>query len=231
MNRCKCLIKKVLHGYFIAVVAILVCLLFASLVLSIYVDGVEGLLTPRGIRWMCINIVANFASVPLAQILLGFMAISILRESGIFGAFGGHLTMKQKRALQITGIALLVVVVLFLLLLFMPNVLLSAFGTFSHSALSKGAYGLLACLAALVGNVYGYMSGRFVALRDYVQAHVAIFSTLGGCFVLLFLASQLVCCVEFTGILPLVGDDGMVLAILKGVLYYVPLMLYVFLLL
>ena len=231
MNRCKCLIKNVLHGYFIAVVAMLVCLLFASLVLSIYVDGVEGLLTPRGIRWMCINIVANFASVPLAHILLGLMSISVLRESGIFGIFAGHLSMKQKRALQITGIAMLVVVALFLLLLLMPNVLLSAFGTFSHSALSKGAYGLLVCLAVFVGNVYGYTSGRFVALRDHVQAHVSIFSTLGGYFVLLFLASQLVCCVEFTGILPLLGDDGPMLALLKGVLYYVPLIFYIFLLL
>lgn len=229
MNRCKWFIKKVLHGYFIAISAMLVCLLFASLVLSIYVDGVEGLLTPRGIRWMCSNIVANFTSVPLAHILLGLMAISVLRESSIFSTFGGHLTMKQKRALQITGIALLVVVLLFLLLFLMPNVLLSAFGTFSNSALSRGTYGLLACLAIFVGNVYGYTSGRFIVIRDYVQAHVSILSASGGCFVLLFIASQFVCCVDFTGILPLLGDDGMALVLLRWLLYYVPLLLYVFL--
>ena len=230
MDRCKWFIKKVLHGYFVAIVAMLIVLPFVSLVLNIYADGVEGLLTSRGIRWMCSSIVTNFASVPLAQIVLGLMAISVLRDSGIFGTLGGHISMRQKRALQITGIAVLVVVALFLLLIFMPDaVLLSAFGTISNSALSKGGYGLIACLAILAGNVYGYISGRFVAVRDHVQAHVSIFSSLGGCFLLLFLASQLVGCVEFTGILPFFGDDGTMLAAIKGVLYYVPLMLYIFL--
>ena len=230
MNKGKCFINKVLHGYFVGIVAMLIGLLFASLVLSIYVDGVEGLLTPRGIRWVCSNIVANFVSVPLAQILMGGMAISVLRESGIFSAFSRHVSMKQKRALQITGFAVLIVVGLFLLLVFMPDaVLLSAFGTVNNSALSKGFLGLAACLIIFVGNVYGYTSGQFVTVRDYVQAHVSIFSTFGRCFVLLFLASQFVGCLEFTRMLPLLGDDGTMLAVLKGVLYYLPLILYIFL--
>ena len=230
MNKCKQFIKKVLHGYFVAIVTMLIALPFVSLVLSIYADGTEGLFTPRGIRWMCSNIVANFASLPLAHIVLAFMAVSVLRESGIFSTFGGHISMRQKRALQITGIAVLAVVVLFLLLLFMPDaVLLSAFGTIHNSALSKGCYGLLACLAILVGNVYGYTSGRFVAIRDHVQAHVSIFSSLGGCLLLLFLASQLVGCVEITGILAFLGDSGTMLVVLKALLYYLPLILYIFL--
>ena len=136
MNRGKQFIRKVLSGYLLGIISMLICLLFASLVLSIYVDGVEGLLTPRGIRWMCSSIVSNFASLPLAQIFLGLMAISVLRESGIFSTLSGHISMKQRRALQMTGIVALLVVVLFLLLIFMPDaVLLSAFGTISHSAL------------------------------------------------------------------------------------------------
>lgn len=230
MNNRQKYIRRILQGYFWFIVSMLVVLLFASWVLSIYVDGVQGLLTARGIRWMCSNIIPNFASVHLAKILLGLMAISVLRESGIFRTAHGHISLKQKRALQITGIAVLVIIGLFSLLLFLPNaVLLSAFGTMNNSALSKGFDGLFMCLAIFVGNVYGYTSGRFVTIRDFVEAHVAIFPTLANYFVILFLASQLVCCMEFTGILPLLGGDDTWLFLLKGLLYNVPLLLYILL--
>lgn len=230
MNRGKRFVMKVLHGYFISIAALFVVLLIASLVLSIYVDGVEGLLTPRGVRWMCSNIVANFASLPLAHILLTLMGVSVLKESGFLGVFCGHISMKQKRALQITCLAVLLVVALFLLLLLLPDaVLLSAFGTVDNSALSKGLFGLVVCMAMVVGNVYGYTSGHLVGIRDHVQAHVAIFSKVGGYFVLLFMASQLVGGVEFTGISHLLGDDWTMFHVLKGVVYYIPLILYIFL--
>jgi p-aminobenzoyl-glutamate transporter AbgT len=119
---------------------------------------------------------------------------------------------------------------LFSLLLFLPNaVLLSAFGTFSHSAFSKGFYGLLMCFAIMVGNVYGATVGRFVHMRDFVQAHVSIFSTLASYFVIVFLASQFIGCLEFTGILALLGDDGTALHLLRGFLYNLPLLLYILL--
>lgn len=219
-----------LHGYMVGIVVMLIGLLFVSLVLSIYAEGVEGLLTPRGIRWICSNIVANFASVPLAQIMLGLMAVSVVRESGILGTISGHMSMKQKRALQITGIAVFILVSLFLLLLLMPDaILLSAFGTVSNSAFTKGSFGLACCMAILVGNVYGYTSGRFVTIRDHVHAHISVFYTIGGYFVLLFLSSQFICCMEFTGILPFLGDDGTMLTVLKGLLYDLPLIFYIFL--
>lgn len=226
----KNLIRRILQGIFWSVSVLLVALLFVSWVLSIYVDGVQGLLTPHGIRWMCANIVPNFASAPLAKMLLGIMALSVLRESGILRTMRRHLSLKQKRALQITAVSSLLLILLFSLLLFLPNaMLLSAFGTVSHSAFSKGFYGLLMCFTIFVGNVYGYTSGRFVTIRDFVQAHVSIFSPLANYFVLLFLASQLVQCLDFTGILPLMGDNGQVLFWLKGILYNVPLLLYILL--
>jgi p-aminobenzoyl-glutamate transporter AbgT len=226
------IIRRILQCYFVGIALSFVVLLFASWVLSIYVDGVEGLLTARGIRWMCSNIVPNFAAVPLAKRLMEMMALSVLLESGIFRTFRGHISLKQKRALQITGISVLVVVGLFSLLLFLPNaVLLSAFGTISHSAFSKGLHGLLVCLVIFLGNVYGYTSGQFTTLHHFVHAHVAIFSTVANYFVILFLASQLVGCLDFTGILPLLGDDGTGLFVLKGILYNIPLLLYFLLLL
>lgn len=223
-------IRRFLQYYFWVIVSALVILLFASWLLSIYVEGVEGLLTPRGIRWLCSNIVPNFASVHLAKMLLGLMAISVLRESGITHVVQGHLSLKQRQALRITGIAVFVILCLFSLLLLLPDaILLSALGTFHNSAFSKGFYGLLMCLAIFIGNVYGYTSGRILTMSDFVHAHVSIFSTLANYFVILFFSSQLVGCLEFTGILPLLGDDGTALYLLRGVLYNVPLLLYILL--
>jgi p-aminobenzoyl-glutamate transporter AbgT len=71
--------------------------------------------------------------------------------------------------------------------------------------------------------------GRFVSMHDFVQAHVAIFSTVAGYFVIVFLASQFISCLEFTGILTLLGDDGTVLHILRVFLYDFPLVLYILL--
>ena len=223
-------IRRVLRYYYWGVVILLLLLLLSSWLLGIYVDGVQGLLTPRGIRWMCSNIVPNFASVHWAKILLGVMAVGVLNESGLFRTLRGHISLKQQRALLITGGVVVFVLSLFSLLLFLPNaVLLSAFGTFSHSAFSKGFYGLVMGLAILIGNVYGATMGRFVSMRDFVQAHVAIFSTVASYFVIVFLASQFVGCLEFTGILTLLGDDGMGLHILQEILYHLPLLLYILL--
>jgi p-aminobenzoyl-glutamate transporter AbgT len=223
-------IRRILKCYFWGIVGMLFLLLFASWVASIYVEGVEGLLTPRGIRWMCVNIIPNFASVHLAKMLLGLMAISVLRESGIIATLRGHISMKQKRALQITGITVLIVLCLFSLLLFLPKaILLSAFGTFHNSAFSKGLDGLLMCLVILIGNVYGYTSGRFTTMRDFIQAHASLFAAIPNYFVMLFIASQFLNCLDYTGILPLLGDDGTVLYVLKGFLYNGTLLLYILL--
>ena len=85
-------IQRLLKYLFWGMLIALVLLLFISWVLSVYVDGVQGLLTTRGIRWMCVNIVPNFASVHIAKLMLGLMAISVLRESGILRAFRSHIS-------------------------------------------------------------------------------------------------------------------------------------------
>ncbi|MDE5550332.1 MAG: hypothetical protein K2I99_03105, partial [Bacteroidaceae bacterium] len=120
-------IRRILRCYYWSIVVLLLLLLLASWVLSIYVEGVQGLLTPRGIRWMCSNIVPNFVTVHLAEILLGVMAISVLCESGIIRTLCGRVSLKQQRALLMTGGVGVFVLGLFSLLLFLPNaVLLSA---------------------------------------------------------------------------------------------------------
>ena len=223
-------IQRILKYLFWGILISLVLLFFISWVLSIYVDGVQGLLTTRGIRWMCVNIVPNFSSVHIAKMMLGLMTVSVLRASGILRAFRSHISLKQRRALQITGVSVVVVLGLFSLLLLLPDpVLLSAFGTLHNSAFSKGLFGLLACLGIFIGNVYGYTSGRFTTMRDFMQAHASLFAAMPNYFVMLFLASQLVNCLDYTGILPFLGDDGTAFFLLKGLLYNCSLLLYILL--
>lgn len=223
-------IQRILKYLFWGILIALVLLFFISWVLSIYVDGVQGLLTTRGIRWVCINIVPNFSTVHIAKMMLGLMAVSVLRASGILRAFRSHISLKQRRALQITGVSVVVVLSLFSLLLLLPDpVLLSAFGTIHNSAFSKGFFGLLRCLGIFIGNVYGYTSGRFTTMRDFMQAHASLFAAMPNYFVMLFIASQLVNCLNYTCILPLLGDDGTILYLLKGFLYNGSLLLYILL--
>ena len=66
-------------------------------------------------------------------------------------------------------------------------------------------------------------------MRDFIQAHASIFASVANYFVMLFLASQLVNSLDYTGILPLLGDDGTVLYLLKGFLYNGSLLLYILL--
>lgn len=223
-------IHQLLRWYLVGVVSLLLLLLPSSWLVGIYVDGVEGLLSAHGIRWMCSHVVTNFSSLPLASIILGLIAWGALKESGMFHAFSRHTSLKQRRALQVTGVALTMVVVVFLLLLFLPQaVLLSAFGTVSHSAFSKGLFGLMACVAIFLGNVYGYTCGRFTNLPDVVEAHGKAISSVSGYFIILFFASQLIACLQFTGILQLWTDSDLVFVLFKSLFYGIPLLLYLML--
>lgn len=143
----------------------------------------------------------------------------------------GRISLKQKRALQITSITLAVHVSLFVLLLLLPNAsLLSAFGEFSHSPLQKGWFGLMMMIVILIGNVYGYTSGAFVNLHDFIKAHVLIFKTVAPYFIILFVASQFVCCLDFSNMLSCFGNEAneaVALDVVRGIVYYVPLVFYI----
>ena len=221
------IIQRILQNYLFGIAIAFVLLAIASWLASIYIDGIEGLLTPKGMRWICSSLVANFSTVPLAHLLLGFMSISVLRESGLFKIFHGHLSLKQTRALQITSISAAIILVAFSLLLFLPNaLLLSAFGTIAGSSFTRGLYGIAACFAIAIGNIYGYTSGKFIGMQDFIRAHISIFPHVASYFVILFLASQFVCGLEFTEIFSLFDRGGTCLAAIRCLLYYSPLVLY-----
>lgn len=225
-------IHKTLRWFLVTIAGFLVLLCLMSWLMSIYIDGIESALSVNGIRWIVGNMVQNFYSVPLAQIIIGLFGVSIIRESGIAKVFRRHISLKQKRALQITLIFTAIFSLLFSLLLLLPNaILLSAFGDLYNSPLQKGLFGIIVLYMLLIGNIYGYTSGRFANMNDLVLAHVSIFNIMSPYFIILFMASQFVCCLDFSNILSLIGNEEALLSIITSIVYYVPLVLYIFLLL
>lgn len=220
-------LKPFLHAYALAIFFAYAVLLLSSWVASIYVDSINALLSPRGIRWMCSSVMDNFSNAPLAVSLMALMAFSVMRKSGICDMSQEHMTMKKKNALRITLAVALVILVLFSLLLFMPNaILLSAFGTISHSAFSHGWPGLLALFVVVVSSVYGYVSGNFSSVGDIIEAHVDLLASSGSVFVCMFLASQFVGAIGYTSVMSSLGDNGSIWTSgLSVVLYYLPLAL------
>ncbi len=228
----KKLIRSVLRAYVLGTAVLIVLLWLVSWLMGIYIDGVESVLTSNGIRWLVGNLMENFKSMPLAEIICGLMGVSVLRESGIVKLFDGHISLKQKRAIQITAVFIAVFALLFSLLLLLPDaILLSAFGGLANSPLMKGLFGIVMLFVLLTGNIYGYTAGRFVNLNDFVQAHVSIFHTVSSYFIILFLGCQFVSCLDFSNIFVIVGNEDLIISISQIVLYYIPLILYVLLVL
>lgn len=217
-----------LNGAIAILSLVLVALFMLSWIVSIYSDGVNGLLTPRGVRWVVSSVMGNFASTPLAEIISGMIAFGVLRDSKILSLLSSKPTLKQRYALKITAFAAVAILLLMSLTLVLPNaLLLSSFGTVVNSPFMKGLYAIALAFIIFVGNIYGYTSGRYISLSDFVQAHVSVFKISSPYFILLFLSSQLVNCLDYTDLLVLVGDENMLLFLCKCVLYYMPLLLFV----
>lgn len=220
-------ILTTLKAYFGLIAILLALLPIVSWIASIYHSDINGLLSPAGIRWMFSSVVDNFADVPLAHILTGLVTLSILHTSGVLSAFTRRPSLKQRRAALITLTAAVALLILFSLLLILPHaVLLSAFGTISHSALAHGWYGLLALYLIVISNIYAYTSGRLYTLADFLQAHTSLIRSISPYFILLFLSSQLVACLDYTALLTFFGMPSHVQALLTYILYYLPLVLY-----
>lgn len=225
----KTVVRKRMHYLLVVVMTMQLLLCLVSWIMGIYVDGVKGLLTSQGIRWFVSSTMTNFHSVPFAEIICGLMVFSALRESGLFKFRFRKMSLKQRRAMLTTVVFASSFVCLFLILLLFPHsVLLSALGTLSESPFAKGAYGIVLTFLLMIANVYGYTSGRFVSLHDFVHAHVFIFRNVSSYFILLFLSSLFINSIDYTDMLTFAGNESSLLFLVRLVFYYLPLPLYVF---
>ncbi len=192
-----------LQGRAVITLLTLIALLFPlSMVASIYSDGVNSLLSARGLRWMVSHLMSNFSVIPWAEVLFALFGISVFIESGLPHSMRKGASLKQRRALQTTVAFSLIVLILFSLLLFLPDaVLLSSFGSLTNSPFTKGAYGLAVLFVMLVSNTFGYTSGKFASVNDFVNAHVAIFPHAGRLLVIMFLSAQFITCLRYTNLI------------------------------
>lgn len=204
-----------------------------SWVSSLYIDDtVRSLLNSDGIRWSVGNILTNLDYVPLATICSMLMCAGVLCESGLVRTIftiivelnwqNGSVSLKQKRALMLTiGFVEFIAALFILQYFFRGSLLLSAFGTYEESSLSRGWLGLLIIFFIVIGNMFGYASGKFVSIVDFINAHTYFIRKCSGYFITAFLSAELIACIKYTGLL---GDDA--ITVLSYILFYVPLLSY-----
>ena len=165
--------------------------------------AVRSLYSADGLRWMFSHSVSNISAAPWGEILAGLITISVLWRSGIIHSVSRRASLKQKRAISLAILVLIVECVLLASLLLPPAmVLLSPFGTIAHSPFLRGLYGAICTGIIIVCNVYGLSSGRFVTLTDALEAHVALLRRGLPLLIDVVLVSQLVACLDYTGLAP-----------------------------
>jgi len=231
MSSVFCFIKKCFTSYLrLALLAALPLVAIVSWICSMYYYGsVNSLLDADGIRWSISNMVTNLYDAPVVNTLIFLICTSLLWESGFMGTLytviremkwnTGSVSLKQRRALMFTLCVFEVMMVLFLIQVFAPgSMLFSAFDTYENSALSQGIWGLVTVLIIILGNVYGYSSGKLVTKNDFVNAHTKHISLSAGYFITIFLAAELLACLKYIGLL-----SEEFTTVLSYILYYVPL--------
>lgn len=202
--------------------ALTVVITVLSWVGNVYEWGVNNLLCADGIRWAVANIIYNFTDSPIGEIILLLLGLSVLTESGFLTFWKSAKSIKQKRAMQITIVAIVVYCLTIFCLLFTSHaVLLSAFGTLRESAFQQGAYGLLLLGIIIAGNLYGYFSGTFSSVKDSVLAHTSLILRISPYFVTAFVASEFVGSMYYVFVI----GDGMS-NFIDFIVFYVPLFLY-----
>jgi len=187
-------------------------LLIALLLLSmlswignVYDWGLQSLYSAEGLRWLVGNALPNLRQAPLTETLLATTLLGVLIESGLPSILWKtlrhrhtHPTLKQQRALQFTLLTtLLLIALLAALTLIPPYILLNAFGTLPHSALSQGAPILLLLLCTSIGIVYGGLSGRFLSFTDILHACTHWPTHLASCYATMLLAAELLACIAY----------------------------------
>ena len=164
-----------------------------------YGMGVRSMLCADGIRWFVENFISNIKQSPLVEIIFLLMSLSVVVESGLLKVFSGNLSPKQRRSIQLTiSVCFLYLLLLAILSLPPSSILLSAFGTFSDSSLSKGAFAIVVVWLLLLGNFYGYVSGRFITYDDFILAHCERLKSSLPLVLTIIAASQFIAFVNYT---------------------------------
>jgi len=159
---------------------IVLSLLLAELLLVILswllsatrMEDVRSLLSSEGIRWFFGNFTEMVASPLLVWLLLGLCAWGCLQRSGLLSLLAfSPLTYREKVAMRVSLVFLVIYVVIIALLTLMPHaILLSATGSLFPSAFSRSLVPIVCFGLCLVSLVFGLMSGRLRGFADLLDA-------------------------------------------------------------
>ena len=145
-------------------------LILVSWILSaMRVEGVRSLLSGEGVRWFFGHFTTMVGSPWLACLVLLLVAFGCLQKSGLFSR--PHTSYRDRLALRVTVVFLVIYVGVVLLLTAIPHaVLLSSTGNlfpspFSHSIVPILSFGMI-----LISVSFGMVSGRFETLSDVLDA-------------------------------------------------------------
>ena len=144
-------------------------------------EGVRSLLSSEGIRWFFGSFTEIVASPLLVWLLLGLCAWGCIQRSGLLSPLTSHLspltshpsplTYREKVALRVSLVFLVIYVVMIALLTLMPHaILLSATGSLFPSAFSRSLVPIIAFGLCLVSITFGLVSGRLRDIGDTFEA-------------------------------------------------------------
>ena len=153
----------------ILLIAEAVLILISWILSAMRVIGVRSLLSGEGVRWFFGNFTSMVASPWLACLVLMLVALGCLQKCGLFSR--PHTSYRDRMALRLTIIFLVIYVGVILLLTAVPHaVLLSSTGNLFPSPFSRSIVPLLSFGIILISVSFGLVSGRFQTLSDVLDA-------------------------------------------------------------
>lgn len=131
-------------------------------------EGVRSLLSSEGIRWFFGSFTGIIASPLLVWLLLALIAIGSVQKSGLT-AWKRH--YRDRLALRVATVSLLIYLSLIALLTFLPHaILLSATGNLFPSAFSRSLVPIIAFGICVLSITYGVVSGRLKSLSSVIHS-------------------------------------------------------------
>ena len=184
----------------VVLIMCLTLLVLSSWIISSAFPGtsVHSLLSSEGVRLFFGRFVGHAASWPLVWLLLLTIAWGVFRSSGLGEILGNcsrndrRLLSRQRFALTLSVVELVLILVVMILLTLVPHaILLGSTGTLFPSPFSRSFVAVLSFTVIVCSLTYGLASRQLTSLSDVMSALVSGFSSVIPLFVLYLLAVQL----------------------------------------
>ena len=214
--------------FFMLTLALALC----SWVGGIYGAGeVQSLLSAEGVRWILGHVVKNYVQAPaLGAMLVLLMGAGVVVRSGLYDVLrrlfrkDGKLSRKERRALVLASVALLLYVSLIGVCVMLPsNLLLGVTGSWYYSPLMKGTVYILAVGVGLSAIIYGYVTDAIRSAKDWVDGMTILIARHASFFVSLFFVVQFFSSLSYTRLAEWLHVPDGVMEILYQFFCYLPL--------